>query len=311
MDPDAVLRGLASTQHGLAATRQTYELGLTPAQVRHRLRRGDWVRLTTRVMALAGAPSTDLAPAMRAVLHHGPATFVSHEMALGLWGLPGFSTAIVHLLSRRPRDRRTAARDVIHSTTDLFDTHITSLQGVPIVTPIRAIFDIAGRMHPMRVERALDNAWARRLVTYALLHRTLGELADRGRPGIRLLRALAEDRPPDYRPPDSNTEDRFKEILKRAGERSMRRQINLGTQADWVGRIDFVDDRLPLSVEIQSELFHGSVLDRRRDRDRIAKLRSGGHHVLEEWESDVWRNPDKVVRDVREARRRAQGGLPP
>jgi very-short-patch-repair endonuclease len=309
MDTDERLRELAATQHGVAAMRQAYDLGLTVAQVRHRLVRGDWVRLTPRVMALAGAPPTDFRPAMQAVLHHGPESYVSHVTALGLWGVPGFSPERIHVLSRRAHHRRSTPVGVVHSTTDLFDSQITSLHGVPIVTPIRAIFDIAGRTHPMRVERALDNAWARRLVTYALLHRTLGELADRGRPGIRRLRALAEERPPDYRPPDSNTENRFKEILERAGERPLRRQVNLGTQTDWVGRIDFVDDRRRLSVEIQSELFHGSVLDRRRDEERIFRLRASGQEVLEVWETTVWRNPDQVVREVRDARRRAAARL--
>ena len=91
----------------------------------------------------------------------------------------------------------------------------------------------------------------------------------------------------------------------------MRRQVDLGTQEHWVGRIDFVDDQLPFSVEIQSELFHGSVLDRRRDKERIAAVRANGHHVLEIWETDLWRNPDKVIQDVRSARKRAAAGLTP
>jgi very-short-patch-repair endonuclease len=285
MRADDLLRELAADQQGLAAVRQAYALGLTVSQVRHRLARGDWRRLTTRVIALVGAPATDLAPPMRAVLHHGPET--------------------VHVVSRRARRRNAGPTGVVHSTTDLFATHITELQGVPIVTPIRALFDIAGIEHPRRVERALDNAWARRLVSYGLLHRTLDELAERGRPGIQLVRELAGALPVSYRPPESNTERRFADILERAGERRLRRQIDEGDQANWIGRIDFVDDRLPLSVEIQSELFHGSVLDRRRDAERIAALRAAGQVVLEVWESDVWRSPAKVIVAVREARLRA------
>lgn len=305
MDADDLLRDLAATQHGLAAMRQAYSLGLSVAQVRHRLVRGDWVRLTPRVMALAGAPPTAFTSAMRSVLHHGPESYVSHATALGLWGVPGFNPRTIHVISRRAHHRRSTPVGIVHSTTDLLETHITTMQGLPIVTPIRAVFDIAGRDHPGRVERALDNAWARRLATYALLHRTLDELADRGRPGIRLLRELAADRPPDYRPPDSNTENRFREVLERAGERPLRRQIDQGTQTHWVGRIDFVDDELRLSVEIQSELFHGSVLDRRLDKERIAALRAGGQEVLEMWETTVWRDPEQAVEDVRNARRRA------
>jgi len=307
VDPNHVLRELAHDQQGMVAIRQAYRLGLTVAQVRHRIERSEWVRASSRVLRLVGAPTTNLAPAMLATLHHGPEAYASHQAALGLWGVPGFYSRPVHVISRRVRDRRSTPQGIVHSTTDLRDTHIANVQGVPTVTPIRAIFDIAGNVHPGRVENALDNAWSRRLLNYAVLHRTLDELARRGRPGIALLRRLASERPADYRPPDSNTERRFADILERAGERPLRRQIHLGDEADWVGRIDFVDDELPFSVEVQSEMFHGSVSDRRRDKERIAALRASGHHVTEVWETDIWRDPDDVVRRVREERKKASG----
>jgi very-short-patch-repair endonuclease len=306
---DDDLRAQAEQQHGLVATRQASALGLSEADLRHRTTRGEWERETSRVLRLVGTPRTELTSAMRAVLHHGPEAYVSHQAALALWGVPGFYATPVHVMARRVRNRKVTTLGNVHSTTDLRDTHIADVQGVPTVTPIRAIFDVAGNLHPGRVEKALDNAWARRLVNYALLHRTLAELARRGRPGIALLRTLAQGRPPDYRPPDSNTEARFQEILARAGERSLRRQIHLGDQERWVGRIDFVDDELPFSVEVQSELFHGSVSDRRRDKERIQALRDGGHVVLEIWETEIWRDPDDVVRKVREERRRAEASI--
>jgi very-short-patch-repair endonuclease len=138
-----------------------------------------------------------------------------------------------------------------------------------------------------------------------LLQRTLEELATRGRPGIRLMRELAEARPASYQPAGSNTEARVNEILQRAGERPLRQQVDIGSQTNWVGRIDLVDDQLPLSIEAQSELFHGSKLDRERDRERIAALRSAGHEVVEVWETDVWCRPQKVLAEIRDARRRA------
>ena len=261
------------------------------------------------MLRLVGTPRTELTPAMLAVLHHGPGAFVSHEAALALWGVPGFYDTPVHVMAPRVRNRELTPLSIVHSTTDLRDTQLAEVQGVPTVTPIRAIFDIAGNVHPGRVENALDNAWSRRLLNYAVLHRTLGELAKRGRPGIALLRKLAAERPADYRPPDSNNERRFADILERAGERPLRRQIPLGDEADWVGRIDFVDDELPFSVEVQSEMFHGSVSARRRDKERIAALRAGGHHVLEIWETDIWRDPDEVVRKIREKRKEVAAGL--
>ena len=147
----------------------------------------------------------------------------------------------------------------------------------------------------MRVERALDNAWARRLVTYALLHRTSGSS-----PTADDLAFVSFERWPRSDPP---TIDHLTATRRTDSRRSWNGRVNVDcavrstsvVRQHWIGRIDFVDDQLPFSVEIQSELFHGSVLDRRRDKERIAALRAGGHQVLEVWESDVWRNPEKVV----------------
>jgi very-short-patch-repair endonuclease len=305
VERDDALREHAERQHGLVATRQASVLGLSEADLRHRIARGEWQRETSRVLRLVGAPRTALTPAMRAALHHGPDAFISHQAALGLWGVPGFYDTPVHVMARRARNRQVTSLGIVHSTTDLRDSHLADVQGVPTVTPIRAIFDIAGNVHPNRVEIALDNAWSRRLLNYAVLHRTLEELARRGRPGIALLRKLAAERPADYRPPDSNNERRFADILEGAGERPLRRQIHVGDEADWIGRIDFVDDELPFTVEVQSEMFHGSVSARRRDKARIAALEEGGHVVLEIWETELWRDADELVRKVREKRGQA------
>jgi very-short-patch-repair endonuclease len=308
MPIDDMLRELAAGQHGLVANRQAFAMGLSPEGLRHRLARGDWTRASSRVIALVGAPSTSLRPHMLAALHHGPDAFVSHVSALAAWGLPGFDLREQNVIVRRGRNRDTPVGRV-HSSTTLTDRHITSLQGVPIVTPIRAIFDVAGIIHPGRVERALDNAWARRLISYALLQRTLEELARRGRPGIAIMRELAEARPADYRPPGSNTERRVNDLLDQASQRRLRRQVNAGNERDWIGRVDLVDDELPLIVEVQTELFHGSKADAEADRIRIAKLRAAGFEVVEVWESDAWRDGDVVVQKVMSARRRLQKRL--
>jgi hypothetical protein len=292
------------------ATRQAYDLSVSREAVRHLVRSGRWERVTPRVIGLVGAPRSEFEPHMSAVLHFGTNAWIGRASALALWGLPGFEPLPVQLVARRTvprRDPHVAAEP--HSTRDLLEEHVAELRGIPLTTPIRAIFDIAATAHPKRVERALDNAWARGLVTYALLHRTLRELGDRGRTGITLMRELAAARPVDYRPPGSNTEARLSEILERAGERPLRRQVDRGTATAWVGRVDFVDDELPLSVEVQSELFHGSVLDRRNDKARIAGLRAAGHEVVEIWETDLWRHPGKVITDVREGRDRARARI--
>jgi very-short-patch-repair endonuclease len=207
-----------------------------------------------------------------------------------------------------PRPDRTARVSfaTVHTTTDLLATHITTIHNLPVVTPIRAIFDLAGRVHPKKVERALDNAWSRRLVNYGVLHRTLAELAKRGRPGTVLMRALADARPRAYRPPESSTEARANELLTEAGHKPLRRQVDAGNEDCWIGRFDLVDDECALVVEVQSDLFHGSQLDQERDAERRAAMEAAGWTFVECWENDVWRRPAQTVARIQAARADAQ-----
>jgi very-short-patch-repair endonuclease len=305
MDVDGELRRLAERQHGLVARRQALALGLSYRQIARRIGRGTWVAVSERVLRLDGTPRTELQAVMGAVLHHGPACWAARTTALALWGLPGFSVEPIHVVRRRQGRPRGDPTGLVHTTTDISDGHVATVDHIAVTTPVRAIFDIAGSAHPKRVERALDNAWARHLVSYRLLHDTLDELATRGRSGITLVRELADARPRSHRPPESGTEARLNDLLAADGQEPLRRQVDVGSDRRWLGRIDLRDTRLPLVVEVQSSLFHGSVLDQARDAERSADLRSAGFEVLELWEHQVWRSPGEAVRAVREARQAA------
>ena len=288
-------------QHGAVSRTQAATLGIDRSQLRSAITRGELARATDRVLTFVGAPSSVEQAMVVATLHFWPA-YVSGQSALALWGLPGFEMEPVEVVVARPERTDRVPFATVHTTIDLRDTHVTDVRGVPVVTPIRAIFDLAGRVHPKRVERALDNAWSRRLVNYGVLHRTLAELAKRGRPGTVLMRALATARSRTYRPPESSTEARTNELLTEAGHRPLRRQINAGNDECWLGRFDLVDDELALIIEVHSDLFHGSKLDQERDAERRATMIAAGWTFVECWENDVWRRPAQTVRRIQTAR---------
>ena len=112
-----------------------------------------------------------------------------------------------------------------------------------------------------------------------------------------------DERGHDYVPPASNLERRFASILAEAGLPSMRRQVDSGGH-QWVGRVDFRDERLPLIVEVQSERIHSALTGRNDDAARLAALDAAGFEVVEVKEADVWHDPREVVRRVRGARAR-------
>jgi very-short-patch-repair endonuclease len=134
-----------------------------------------------------------------------------------------------------------------------------------------------------------------RLVSGATLHTMLDELAQRGRPGIRVMRQVLADRPTTYVPPASGVESRLAQIIRDAGLPELRRQIDSGSDTLWIGRVDFRAAHLPLIVEVQSERFHASLVDRQLDAGRIERLVAAGFEVVEVTDVDVWQRPQTVV----------------
>jgi very-short-patch-repair endonuclease len=173
------------------------------------------------------------------------------------------------------------------------------INGIRVTTPVRTLVDLAGRLHPDRVERVCDTMWARRLITYRHLHDYAVRLPPKGgAPGARVIRRLAEARPPEFRPPESSAEHRVNELLEKAGVPELERQVDIGDNNTWIGRVDLADRRLRVLVEVQSELFHGSVLDQRNDQVRLARLRAAGWAVLEVQQFDIWHRPERVVEAI-------------
>ena len=185
-----------------------------------------------------------------------------------------------------------------------------TLEGIPTLVPARALFTIAGcqrrgaelEWFVARMARMVDNAWSARLVSGKTMHDMLEDVAQRGRPGIRVMRQVLATRGLDYVPPASNLEARAIKILEDGGIRSMQRQVNIGDERGWIGRVDLRDAELPVIVEIQSERFHTSLTDRACDARRMARLRRAGFVVVEVTEFQVWHRPWELLAAVRSAR---------
>jgi very-short-patch-repair endonuclease len=255
-----------------------------------------------RVLRSATAMVTPLLLAQAALLDIGGDAMVARSSAAALWQLPGFELTPVHVVRSRNPGVRASELCRLHTSGCIDERHVTVLDGLRVTTPIRTLVDLAGVIHPARTELLLDRAWSRGLVSWETLHRTLDELGTRGRAGISVLRALSGSRPADYRPPESNLEARANRLLIEDGQRPLERQVDLG-DGEWIGRVDLFDRDCRLVVEIQSELYHLSVSDQRRDERRRVRLAAAGWRVIEIREFVLWHRRDEFVDAVRAARR--------
>lgn len=244
---------------------------------------------------------------MVAVLTSGPASALSHESAAALWGL-GTSYRLLPPHVYRAHDEADSISGFgdVHRQRGICERWVTKLNNLPVVRPELCIYQLCGAVAFGRAERALDRAWSKGLVSGRSLRACLGDLACRGRNGTVALRTLLAERPIDYVPPASGLEARFQTIAKSFGFSRFRRQVDLGSESDWVGRVDFVDDVDLVVVEVQSEAFHAALSYRRDDADRRARLEALGYTFVEIWDTSIWHRPTEVGAALFDARRRAR-----
>lgn len=270
-----------------------------------RLRSGAWEKIGSRAYVLAGVPLTDRAMAMAAVLDVRGDAYLSHTSAAWLWGIPGFDLRPIHVARRYEGTRRPSGLARVHNLRGVPPAHLGEVAGIPVGSPVLTCFQVAAAtMSLLRTERAVDNVLAMGLAKPKAFHDLLRVLAQRGRNGIRIMRRILSERPPDYRPPESGNEARFQWLCERHGIR-VRRQVEIGTEDHFVTRVDFQDVAYPhLVYRIQSARWHGAV-SHARDDARQEKELAGHFEIVDIWDRDLWRDPDGVVATILAARRRA------
>ena len=299
MDIDSTIARLAATQDGLFSQRQVVAAGGDYELIRNRRRSGRWLRVVRGVYRFPGS-ALDARQLARAAVLAGPdGAVASHRTAAALWEIPGFRPGPVECLVPAPRSHRSRLSRA-HNTNALPAHHVVTLGTIAVTTPARTLFDLAGRLHPVRVGRAVDNALSMRLTSAPQLHRMLDELAASGRNGISTMRALLAERPPHLPAPESATEARFLVLLSRAGLPAPRRQVDLGGD-EWVGRVDFYYPDHGLVIEIDSDRFHGALLDARNDARRDAAFAALDLRTLRVTDHEVWHEPERCVRRVERA----------
>ncbi len=301
---DDHLHRLAEHQHGLVTRAQMDAAGVGRSGRRHRLARGEWEQLSPRVLQRRGAPATSAQAAMAAVLDVGPSSYLSHWSAAAVWGVPGARLAPHHVIVVRPRAPQVSSLATVHRPRHLTDPFAAMLDGLPVVRPELTLLQMAAHLHPGRLARWVDRMWSDGLVSGRSLRRHLGPLMHRGRAGTAAMRQVLDDRPDTYVPPASGLEGRFVEVAREAGLR-FRRQVDLGGDEQWCGRVDFLAEDLPLVVEVDSERYHAALVDRAADAAREARLVAAGFTVVRVTDHQVWYDRPAVVRAVLAGRARA------
>ncbi|MEU8225110.1 type IV toxin-antitoxin system AbiEi family antitoxin domain-containing protein [Kribbella sp. NPDC048915] len=149
------LKVLAATQGGVFGRAQAAECGYTLGQIHDRIKDGRWVRIRHGQYAEA-LDLGSLTPWDRTSLQHRRlvhavlngtrqgAVAVSHQSALALHGVPvwGADLAEVHL-TRLDSHRGGRIAGVRHHRGRISDVDLTTVDGLPLTTVPRALFEMA------------------------------------------------------------------------------------------------------------------------------------------------------------------------
>ena len=293
MTPDQLIDEVASRQHGVLNRRQLVDLGLSESAVRHRVTEGRLVVVSPAVLRLRGSTRTEMQRASAGILDAPGLAYLSHRSASGFWRLPGFSLAPpIHVVIPWHGTKHRTRLAVVHYHRSLPSEHLLEVGGIRVVSPALTILLLAGTEHPGRTERALDNGLAMRLFNNQGMHQLLGQLAARGRNGIRLMRSLLADRPPGYVPPQSGLEARVERLARDVGV-ELRRQVDVGGH-EWIGRVDFEIVGSTDVIEVMYERFHSAYIDREADESRFQRIEATGRRILSLWDADVWGDAEAV-----------------
>jgi very-short-patch-repair endonuclease len=301
----STMRAVARSQYHVISRDQARAIGALRWHLADCVSSGEWEWATDRVLRLVGGRRSFEQRCITSVLHTGGC--LCGESTLALCKIPGFGlSAPLHLAVRRGTRWHPLPKVVIHEVRSLPEHHLMVINGIRSVTPTRAIYDIAARHHWEKVRRTLMNTWRRKWTSGGLLHQMGPEWLGRGRAGTVAMRELLAVTADDYSLPDSNLEDRLCSIIEGAGFPRPKRQVNLGNDSRWIGRVDVKDPELSLIGEVDSETFHFAPIDGDDDAARDRAFGAAGFTVVRWTEHEIWHEPGLVVARWRDARAKCQ-----
>jgi very-short-patch-repair endonuclease len=267
-EADRIVMDLAATRHGVVTARDLATAGLERRAVARRVAEGHLRRLHRGVF-LAGPLPGPRTREMAAVLAVGHDAAISHRSAAALWEIlpPADDPVDVTVTRGHPRNRPGIR---VHRARRLQRSFNA---GVPVTTPLRTIRDLVCAVGSRDLERAIEEAQVRRLVTRRELDRLHG--VDAGRePSLTR----------------SEAERRLLALVRAARLPAPRANTRVGRY-----EVDFLWADQRVVVEVDGFAFHSTRAAFERDRARDQALQVAGYTVLRITWRQLVDEPEAVV----------------
>lgn len=268
---DVAIAELAATQFGLVTRRQLGALGLGRGAIERRIRARRLALIHRGVYAFGHAELRREGRLLAALLACGAGAVLSHRSASDWWAIWRSARWNVELTvqARGTRSRRPGID--LHCVRRLDPRDLTIHDGMPVTTVARTLVDLGSTMPPRVVERALEQAYVRRLIAPGAVEEAIGRARGR-RTGT--LRALLRAEAPESTPTRNDLEEAFLAMVRRVGLPDPEVNSDLeGYSPDFLWR----DKRL--IIETDGYGAHGTKRAFERDRRRDIDLDLAGWNV--------------------------------
>jgi hypothetical protein len=291
MDPkggtvDEIIARMASRSHGVVARLELLGAGVSPTEIRRRVRRGTLIPIHRAVFRVGHQAPSVLARYTAAVKACGDGSLLFRRAAAHLLGLvkdPPSLPEVLCLTQRRVRGVRTQRV----RRTEAIDG--TTWRGVPVTTLQRTLVDLAAVLDEEELALAMHQADARHHVTPEQIEVVLKRRHNW--PGARKLRRVIWGEVPITL---SRLESRFLSQLRKA-------DLPLPvTNRHIDGR--YVDCRWQaqrLTVELDSYRYHSTRHAWEQDREREREARARGDEFRRYTWRDVAEDPERMAADLR------------
>ncbi len=270
------IAAIAAEQAGRVALAQLVAAEISPSTVRRMAANGTLHRLHAGVYAVGHRGVPPLGDEFAALLAIGLPIALSHCSSGFVWEMwPAAPPAVEVLVLGDRAKSRVGIR--VHRTRSLAPVDLRWRYGLPLTSPERTLLDLADHHEPRTVERAFDEAMARRLISrtkvLALLERCPGRI------GGPLLAALAD---PARAPGVTReaAEERLLMMIRAAELPDPERNVPIGPYT-----VDMLWREAGVVVEVDSFTWHSGPAAFKRDRRKDAYLSDRGltvHRVT--WE---------------------------
>ncbi len=196
---------------------------------------------------------------MAAVLACGRDAALSHGSAAALWGFGAEQGGQIDVSVPAGKRRSRLDGIQVHRRAEAILDGVCINEGIPLTSPTLTLIDLATRLRPMQLERAVNEADKLDRVRADALHASLDEY--RGQPGVAPLRKLLD--PLAFRLSDSELEQLMRPLARGVGlpAPETRTQVN-GFE------VDFFWPELGIVIEADGLKYHRIASQQRRGLER-------------------------------------------